>query len=230
MFGAWSVGGLRGVTSIAKERPCLTKVLTKFISSQTSVPFRSFAVSQDAAFKPHQDPNDTAYDNAVIGFSEHKGGEVWIEADDASRLKPEEIAWRMVKIGGEPLAGIFQSTSGGKVVTFNGRKYHGTEPYEGSRKVLAAYVPRGWKNLDEKDLAVVEDLGFRAPADNATPADHMPPAVASHTMSNATPPNNDPSEPLAHPISTTSGEVQGSVQASEQESLGLNGGGQDYGD
>ena len=228
VFGAWSVGGLRGVTSITKERPWLTKILTKFISSQTSVPFLSFVVSQDVVFKPHQDPNDAAFDNVVIGFSEHKGGEVWIEADDESKLKPEEIAWRMVKAGGEPLAGTLQPTSGGKVVIFNGRKYHGTEPYEGSRKVLVAYVPRGWKNLDEKDQAALEDLGFKAPADNATPADHMPQAAASHTMSNATPPNNDPNEPLVHPISTTSGEVQGSVQASEQESLCLDGGGQDY--
>ena len=163
VFGGWKKGGLGGVTRIAHDRPWLTRVLTRFMKSQTSEPFMAITVSQDVVFKPHRDPNDCDFASTLVGLTNYKGGELWVEQTDKS-ADVTHATWRLVKAGEPARPGALRPTANGQVVQFFGNRFHGTEEYTGGpRHVAVAYVPRGWKTLADEHLHTLKSLGFRIP-------------------------------------------------------------------
>ena len=130
---------------------------------QTDNPFLSIAVSEDVVFKPHKDPNDGNIPNTLLGISSYTGGELWLEDDDNAPANDQKRYWRVVKPGEKPRPGTPHATAGGRKVEFLGTRYHGTEAYKGSRKVLISYTPRDWWTLGRKNLDTLEALEFRVP-------------------------------------------------------------------
>ena len=92
VFGSWVQGGLHGITKITLERPCLARLLGRFMRKQTDNPFLSIAVSEDVVFKPHKDPNDGNIPNTLLGISSYTGGELWLEDDETAPANDQEHA------------------------------------------------------------------------------------------------------------------------------------------
>ena len=65
----------------------------------------------------------------------------------------------------EPIPGQLNRLDGGRAATFCGTKWHGTEPYIGTRSVCICYMPRNWQSLGSGDRATLESLGFILPED-----------------------------------------------------------------
>ena len=128
VFGGWKKGGLGGVTRATHDRPWLTKVLTHFMRSQTSEPFMAITVSQDVVFTPRRDPNDCDFASTLVGLTNYKGGELWVEPTDKT-ADVSNATWRLVKAGEPARPGALHPTANGQVVQFFGNQFHGTEEY-----------------------------------------------------------------------------------------------------
>ena len=143
----------------------LTRLLTAYMRQHAKGgPFASHVVAENVAFKPHKDPNDGTYASTTVGLSSFSGGHLWTECSPCD-LEEDKAVWRYVNPDCEPIPGQFNRLDGGRSATFCGTRWHGTEPYVGTRSVCVCYMPRNWQSLGSGDRATLESLGFILPED-----------------------------------------------------------------
>ena len=154
--GGFVHGGVAGVRTHARLYPAVSRYLTKLV--QAVLPdfrFSTVTLLRDLMTPVHIDAhNEQGTLNALIAVSSFEGGGLWVA--DSSGCEVRDV-------NGRPMHGRvlhFQDTVPCKSLIFDAHVHHCTEPWQGSRVVLAAYTVRGMDKLTCDDRRVLSDAGF----------------------------------------------------------------------
>ena len=163
-FGFWSHGGKSGITTITKQRPALTKVLTCLARKLApTLQWVSMTIHENLTFIPHRDlKNLQGSSNFLVCVSGPlvcSGGELWTE-------NPCGTETRKVKPGVE-LPGVMHDIIQ-KPLVFDASRWHGTSTWQGDRVTLGAYTPEGIRRAAVTDLMMLRELGFPTPQLSST--------------------------------------------------------------
>ena len=84
MPGCFAHGGVDGITAPSRERPYLTRVLCELVRRELPHhTFTSLVLAIDTTLKPHRDSfNHPETEVGLIGLTEFKHGELWVEDVD----------------------------------------------------------------------------------------------------------------------------------------------------
>ena len=100
----------------------------------------------------HRDPNNLAgYDSVTTSFGEFYGGELWIQDDGQEEDK--DVVWR------NGLPGTIVSTKE-RLVAFDSREPHATQPWRGERWCLTWYTSRAVLKTTIEERDELRALGF----------------------------------------------------------------------
>ncbi|CAE7371500.1 RE1 [Symbiodinium natans] len=153
IFGGYAHGGMSGVTKVTKQHPTLAKLLARYFRQEMpDARFGSIAVLDSVALEPHRDNNSKDYLTYITTFTDYDGGELWVQDESGEDF-------RLIKSDEDPVRGTKISIKEG-VYAFDGRRWHGTEPFDGRRLVAAAYTPRNYKCWTEELRMELSELGF----------------------------------------------------------------------
>ena len=153
IFGGYAHGGMSGVTKVTKQHPTLAKLLARYFRQEMpDAKFGSIAVLDSVALEPHRDNNSKDYLTYITTFTDYDGGELWVQDESGEDF-------RLIKSDEDPVRGTKVSIKEG-VYAFDGRRWHGTEPFDGRRLVAAAYTPRNYKCWTEELRMELSELGF----------------------------------------------------------------------
>ena len=176
-FGTYAHGNHYGLT---KQTGCLKEFVAcvnRFLKQELpkGSKWSSFAVSRNNALPLHRDlHNDPGYPNHLIAVGNFKRGELWIEEKSPD---PQDPNYRTLADGSR-VAGRVQPVRH-KVTTFLPRLWHETQPWEGERVVVTAYVSRGFWHLGREDRAELRALGFEVPVEGGSGVEDSSQAVLS---------------------------------------------------
>ncbi|CAE7207770.1 unnamed protein product [Symbiodinium sp. CCMP2592] len=156
VFGYFAHGGVDGLTALTTERPYLTRVLCELVRRELPHhTFTSLVLAIDATLKPHRDSfNHPETEVGLVGLTEFKHGELWIEDVDGNvkrRVTEQKV-----------LVGRLLSVSGA-AVTFNGKAWHGAEAHQGIRSTISAFPPSRFSKANRNIIANLSELGFKIP-------------------------------------------------------------------
>ena len=157
VFGGYARGGHQGVTRRTTEFPKCTQYWNKFLRRHVgpSEHWTSIAISINNHMKIHRDVNNMAgYKNLLLGFGNYTGGGLWVAGQQGEAIR--------ITGNGEKTKGCVLETKR-RVVKFSPKDWHGTEPWTGTRIVLAAYVSRATHMYNAEEREVLVRLGFRPP-------------------------------------------------------------------
>ena len=154
--GGFVHGGVAGVRTHVRVYPAVTKYLTKLVRAVLpNFRFSTVTLFRDLMTPVHVDAhNEQGTLNALIALSDFGGGGLWVA--DASGQDMREV-------NGRPMSGRilqFQPTEPCKSLIFDAHAHHCTEPWQGSRIVLAVYTVRGMDKLTDVDRSLLSEAGF----------------------------------------------------------------------
>ena len=137
--------------------PNVSRYLTKLVHAVLpQFRFSTITLFRDLMTPVHVDAhNEQGALNAVIAVSSFGGGGIWVAGGSGSDLR---------EVNGRPVTGRvlqFQDTVPCKSLVFDAHVHHCTEPWEGSRIVLAVYTVRGMDKLNGDDRRLLSDAGFQ---------------------------------------------------------------------
>ncbi|CAE7280373.1 unnamed protein product [Symbiodinium microadriaticum] len=95
--------------------------------------------------------------NYHLTLGEHKGGRLWVQADDAELTDPDGVVWRT--INGKRVAGYYHDAFQ-QVLEFSPSDLHETEKFVGDRWSITAYTTRSIDTARLRDLHRLRQLGF----------------------------------------------------------------------
>ena len=162
-FGAYSYSSCRGVTAGSKTRPCLLKLLNRFLKVlEPNASWTSLILNDGITYQPHRDhQNQKGSLNLIVCLDdEHagQGGGLWIENDsgeDARQISPNNIRKGTVHdIRRQPLR-------------FDPGLWHGTESWRGSRLSITAFTAGRWEQLSDEDKRQLRELEFPLPGSDS---------------------------------------------------------------
>ena len=154
--GGFIHGGVAGVRTNLRMYPNVSRYLTK-LASEVLPEFRFSTVTllRDLMTPVHVDAhNEQGSLNALIAVSAFRGGGLWIAESSGPDVR---------EVNGRPTEGRilqFQASMPCKSLMFDAHVHHCTEPWEGSRIVLALYTVRGMDKLSDDDRGLLSDAGF----------------------------------------------------------------------
>ncbi|CAE7594010.1 unnamed protein product [Symbiodinium natans] len=171
IFGAFSHGGMQGITNRTHSYPKVIKYLLSYLKHHgADGPITSIAVNQNSGVKMHKDVNNhREHLNYTIAIGDFTGGELWIHDDTIRKDEPgciNKIAPTGAKLGGR----LRRSKS--KVISFDPKTFHCVTPWKGERWSITGYVNRAVHRLDSHQLEKLKSLGFLLPKQK-----DFPPAV-----------------------------------------------------
>ena len=151
--GAFRKGGLVGLRTSCRDFPLSTEVLTRYVRQvRPQAVFSSLAILDNVMSNYHKDVANAHVDNHVFKLSQFSEGGVWCE--DTSGTELREIHGRSVPGKVIPFVDNVLSLPAYKAL-------HATEPWSGSRVVLATYCLQCLDNLQPADLQQLLQLGFQ---------------------------------------------------------------------
>ena len=159
-FGAFSHGGVVGITSTVRLFPWLTRLLLYVIGLKSpNASVTTIAVSCNKLSGVHRDKfNMQQSQNVVVPVTvPPEGGKLWIQSD--SKLPSQKIQTR--QCGSQTLVGQLHSIR--KPLTFDPQKSHATEEWVGDRVVLLGYSLEGFYRMKEQEVRQLRVLGFPLP-------------------------------------------------------------------
>ena len=171
IFGAFSHGGMQGITNRTHSYPKVIKYLLSYLKHHgADGPITSIAVNQNSGVKMHKDVNNhREHLNYTIAIGDFTGGELWIHDDTVRKDEPgciNKIAPTGAKLGGR----LHRSKS--KIISFDPKTFHCVTPWKGERWSITGYVNRAVHRLDSHQLEKLKSLGFLLPKQK-----NFPPAV-----------------------------------------------------
>ncbi|CAE7779652.1 RE1 [Symbiodinium sp. CCMP2456] len=152
-FGAFSHGGQYGTTVVCHQFPETVKYLNAFLRSKTREHdhWSSFTINRNQKLPIHRDVHNHAQELSMIcGFGSYSKGELWVEDPDV-RLE-EKVVQRLPdgrEVEGRNLEIRHQLSY------FNGKAWHGPQPWTGNRITLTAYTSRGVNHLTEEQRGLL---------------------------------------------------------------------------
>ena len=163
--GGFVHGGVAGVRTHVRVYPVVTRFLTKLARAVLpNFRFSTVTLFRDLMTPVHIDAhNEQGSLNALIAVSTFVGGGLWVADSSGPEVR---------EVNGRPVSGRivqFQDTAPCKSLIFDAHAHHCTEPWQGSRIVLAVYTVRGMDKLTSDDRRLLSDAGFcLEPADVAS--------------------------------------------------------------
>ena len=158
VLGAYSRGGLRGITSCTTMFPGLTALAIRVIKDVVPTSrFTSIACLTQTCAPAHKDKYILPQNNIVIPLEVPRdGGGIWIEdceGDDVREVKPG------LKVRGRVVA--LQQY---KPLLLNPHRWHSSEPWtSGNRVLLVGFSVKGSMLLSTAERKELSDAGFPLP-------------------------------------------------------------------
>ena len=182
-FGAFSHGGQYGTTVVCDQLPETTKYLNTFIRSkaQEHDHWSSFTINRNQKLPIHRDVHNHPQELSLIcGFGLYQKGALWVEDPDV--ISEDRVI--QVLPDGRRVAGR-ELNIHHQFQYFNGKAWHGPQPWSGNRITLTAFTSRGVNHLTEKQRDALRGRGFKlprlrpeafsvTPKPEAYPADEVP--------------------------------------------------------
>ena len=177
--GVWTHGKMAGVTKNLAVFPWFTKYLGNWASHHGVPPWTTFMLTENVSHGIHSDNHNLAgYPNSTTSFGNFVGGELWVEAENYEVANDNETyVWRTDN-GGKERAGQLLNTKE-KIVNFDPKMKHATQPWSGTRWCLTYFASRGLPNIDRPGRDLLRRLGMTLPDLRKRPPlhDHHPRAV-----------------------------------------------------
>ena len=111
--------------------------------------------------------NDDQYSNVLVGLGKYTQGGLWIQSSGNEKAagRPQEVQKELPN--GEVVSGSVRETRH-RVVTFNPKLWHETQPWKGNRMIVTAFTTRGVTYLSEHDRKYLLGPGFKLPRQGAS--------------------------------------------------------------
>ena len=160
VYGAWTHGGMQGVTRSVNMFPMVTRYLNELVKARCNDPtftWTSLVISKDSMAKVHSDSHNLkGSTNVLISFGDHQGGKLWTEHPDV----PDSEAVFQNDSRGVSLKGkVFDTYD--TPVHFDPSVKHCVLPYRGTRISITAYTSRGFPKMTNEEIEQLKKLGFR---------------------------------------------------------------------
>ncbi|CAE7487110.1 GIP, partial [Symbiodinium necroappetens] len=150
--GLWVHGGVHGLTKTCSTIPWVIKYINKFARHHGVQGWTSFSLTKNLLTNVHRDPNNLAgYDSVTTSFGNFSGGELWTHDDHQEDNK--ETVWR----NGLPGTTV---TTRERLVAFDSREPHATQPWTGERWCLTWYTSRAVLKTTLEERDELRALGF----------------------------------------------------------------------
>ncbi|CAE7244327.1 RE1 [Symbiodinium sp. KB8] len=150
--GLWVHGGVHGLTKTCSTIPWVIKYINKFARHHGVQGWTSFSLTKNLLTNVHRDPNNLAgYDSVTTSFGNFSGGELWTHDDHQEDNK--EAVWR------KGLPGTTVTTRE-RLVAFDSREPHATQPWTGERWCLTWYTSRAVLKTTLEERDELRALGF----------------------------------------------------------------------
>ncbi|CAE6970116.1 unnamed protein product [Symbiodinium natans] len=162
VFGAFSHGGMQGITKRSKSYPKVIQYLLGYLRKHgVDGPVTSLAVNCNSDVKMHKDVNNHRdHDNFTISLGDFTGGQLWVH--DNCIEKNQRDTEVMTSPSGDSMVGkLWDSRE--NVVTFNPKSYHCVTPWKGERWSITAYVNRAIHKLSPDEITKLKEYGFLVP-------------------------------------------------------------------
>ena len=167
LLGAFSQGSRRGVTSVTKKLPELTRVLTQLAKDFfPKFQYNAITVNSGYSARPHTDRRNVG-PSMILALGDFRGGRLWIRSSDG--LSPMVVK--------ESLTGHPAGTYNGdyhnirhKLLQFNGKELHAAEDYEGERFSIIWFQTPGISSFEGSQRQELKTLGFNVDGDDLKPA------------------------------------------------------------
>ena len=158
VIGYYAYGKFHGVTRETGARSQLAKYINQFLlhnGPSTSTSWTSLSITYNTPAHVHTDKNNfPGSDNVVWTGDEHRGGGLWVAQSKGEIYRQDA--------NGEPTPGNILETKG-KVTRFNPKHKHASEPWEGNRWSVVAYVARSYPYASKTSKKVLQKLLFPVP-------------------------------------------------------------------
>ena len=161
-FGLYAHGRFFGITKLTRTLPQCHAYFQQYLQQQlpTDQKYTSYVVSRNMHMPLHRDcHNDPKYNNCVLGVSQYKGGELWIENTEEMPVSKSTV--KVLPDGTERAGRLYETMH--RTVQFPPKAWHGTEVWQGSRYVMSCYVSRSHTRADEECRSELRRLQFRIP-------------------------------------------------------------------
>ena len=166
IVGAFTYGGVVGVTRTTRKLPWTTRVMTKVLRlTSPGTRITSICVSCNVQSPPHRDRWNILKSQNVVVSLEHPstGGELWIESRNPLSRKPQ----KSLRCGNQTVVGDIHQLR--QPVVFEPRQWRHTLPWVGNRMVLVGYSTFGFPRMSSEDVTFLRKHGFPLPFRNTTP-------------------------------------------------------------
>ena len=162
-FGYYAYGNFRGVTRRTSQWPHLVRYANAYLAQRwlddsgevRSPRWTSMSVSRNLPSAIHADKNNLqGSKNYVMTFSDHTGGEVFVEQPGGGtcRNNSKDV----------PIEGVLLDPQQG-LCEFDPPRQHGTEAWQGKRWALTVYSARSYPEANNEEKRILRDLGFGIP-------------------------------------------------------------------
>ena len=161
-LGAYAHGNHYGLTSWTRRLPQSFRYLVQYLKhwSPEEVFGSTIFVSKDSMHGVHRDVHNLPCSkNYLIGVTSFKQGELWLEGPGQEPKQPQVSK---VTAQGQEVQGHLRSVEK-RVVVFDARKWHASQPWEGTRWLVGAYTSRGSQHLAREDIRYLRQTGLMLP-------------------------------------------------------------------
>ena len=171
VYGAWTHGGMQGVTRSVHQFPMVTRYLNEFVRARCNDPaftWTSIVISKDSMAKVHSDSHNLkGSTNVLLSFGDHQGGKLWTEDPDVPNSEAVfQNDGRGVSLKGK----VFNTYD--TPVHFDPSIKHCVLPYRGTRISITAYTSRGFPKMTNEETEQLKKFGFRCGKPTAAAAPH----------------------------------------------------------
>ena len=165
MYGAYSHGGLHGITKHTWQHPWTCRYLNAFLKSRVpNQTWTSIMIGYNQRTQPHRDVHNLKESvNILVGVGAYAGGELWLHGEAPPGV-PKVSRWH----GGQLWSGYELSTRN-QVVIFDPDQWHATQAWTGYRITISAFTTRSIPHWDAQELKDLRALAFPLTGGNLYP-------------------------------------------------------------
>ena len=162
VLGLFAHGPMCGVTRGTEQCVAATKYFNLFLKDKLPPgelhQWSSLSISRNVPSKPHMDVHNVATsDNLSVSMGQFQGGELWLEVP-VNEVRYRKVEWR-VKGNGVQVPGRLLNTKH-RLVVFNPKTTHATQPWQGFRVSITAYLCRAVFNVPQSLIQQLTALHF----------------------------------------------------------------------
>ena len=169
VFGAYSHGGMYGVTSRTHQYPNLVRYLMAYMKhwNGKAFPATSLVLNLNCPVPIRRDiHNLEGFPNYVVGLGKYQGGKLWIGQTPTLSKDPQEKenACSQALGTGELVPGRTQDIWQ-QVIAFPPKVWHKPLEWTGNRMTVNTFVTRGLRHLNKGQREFLQGLGFHLPVE-----------------------------------------------------------------